>query len=299
MTNKQIGKKNMYDKVRKFLTDNGAIWVLFIPLVDAVAAFFHNDDELEKFMGKQAESTKGVTADKQKKLKDAVALAVKLARKGRAWAHTTGNTELEADFNVRADDFTQQADNEALSDLKNIRKKLNDNLGSLGAYNITQLNIDALDAAIGAFEAVIGAPGDAESSKILGTEAIEAFIHSIDADLEVIDDLLVNEYYDSEREMVEQYKIERRIDTVGVHHTRLDAHITYTDGSGNAQGITMHVVEPNKTAVSDIEGNAHGPNMKPGTYHVNFTGPGIVTKSIIVTVKRGTTVHLEVMVQKS
>lgn len=298
MNNKQIAKKNMYDKVRKFLTDNGAIWVLFIPLVDAVADFFKHDDALEEFMGKQSQTTKGITEDKDNKLKEAITLVVTAARKARAWAHTTGDTALEAVFDVRTDDFLHRADTEALTDLKNLRTALNDNVASLAAYNIDLTTITAISSAIQAFEDVIAAPADAETGKILGTEGIEYLIQKIDEDLELIDDLLVNEYQDTEEEMVVQYKIERRIDTVGVHHTRLGAHITYADGSGNAEGITMRVVEPNKVSVTDIEGNTLSANMKSGTYHVEFTAPNIVTKTIIQKIKRGTTVHLEVQVTK-
>ncbi len=298
MNNKQIAKKNMYDKVRKFLTDNGAIWVLFLPLVDAVDEFFNHDNGLEEFMGKQSQTTKGITEDKDKKLKKAIKLVVNAARKARAWAHTTGNTTLEAVFDVRTDDFLHRADTEALTDLKNLRTALNDNVASLAAYNITALTITTITSAIQAFEDVIAAPADAESSKVLGTGGIEYIIHQIDEDLELIDDLLVNEYQDTEGEMVEQYKIERRIDTVGIHHTRLGAHITYADGSGNAEGITMRVVEPNKVSVSNIDGDTLSTNMKPGTYHVEFTAPNIATKTIIQKIKRGTTVYLEVQVTK-
>lgn len=99
--------------------------------------------------------------------------------------------------------------------------------------------------------------------------------------------------------MVEEYKNNRKIETVGVHHTHIIAHITYSDGSGNAQGVLMQVEEVNKKATSNIDGMAESPNFKAGTYRVSFSGSGIQTKTIIQKIKRGQTLHLEVQVDKN
>lgn len=290
----------MYNQLLIFFAvpANAAIWAAFTRLVDEIDNFVHLIQSLDKFIQAQNQQTKGITLDKDQKFLTLVQLVVKYARKARVWASDNSNSELESIFNIHKEDFISIAQNLAFDKLINVRNALNTNIGSLAGVNVLPANITQIDNAALAYQSAEGAPGAAEGKKEVGTEGIEAIMHDIDHSLELIDDLLINEYADTEGVMVENYRKDRKIDTVGVHHTRLDVHITYSDGTGNAQGITMHVVEPNKTAISDIDGNAAGPNMKPGKYHVEFTGAGIVTKTIIQEVKRGTTVHLEVQVQK-
>ena len=298
MNLKQIAKKNMYDKVILFFANNESLWALFLPLVQAIALFKDQNKDLGKLMEQQAQEIKGVTNAKDAQLKTAVSLTVKAARKARAWAHTTGNLVLENLFNVRADDFTHVPEADALTKLNEVHEALNENKTDLAAYMITDADITAIGVAIDDFTAAKAAPGDTESSKKAGTEGIEDMMHLMDEELEVIDDLLINQYEADEPILVEQYRNDRKIDTVGVHHTRIEAHAEYTDGTGNAEGVQLYVVEPKKSAVSDIDGNLTTPNMKPGTYHVEISGPDIEPQSMIVKVKRGETLKLILKVVK-
>lgn len=298
MNNRQIAKKNMYDKVLLFFANNESLWALFLPLVEAVTAFRNLNTGLGKLMEQQAQATKGVTSDKDAKRLKAVELTVKAARKARVWAHSKGNLVLESLFNVRTDDFIQMSATDALTKLGEIYAGLNDSVSQLGPYLITAADVADIATAIDDFAQAKAAPAETESSKKAGTEGIEDVMHLMDEELEVIDDLLISQYEADEPVLVDQYRNDRKIDTVGVHHTRIEAHITYTDGSGNAQGIQLYVVEPKKSAVTDIDGNLTTPNMKPGTYHVEISGADIEPQNMIVKVKRGETLKLILKVVK-
>ncbi len=298
MNKKQIAKKNMYDKVLLFFAHNEALWALFLPLVEAIGLFRDQNKDLVKLMEQQGQATEGVTSDKDAKRARAIDLTVKAARKARAWAHKTGNLILEELFNVRTDDFLHVSAADALTKLREVHGGLNDNKTALAPYLITDSDITAIAEAIDAFAEAKAAPGDTESIKKAGTEGIEDMMHDMDEELEVIDDLLINQYEADEPNLVDQYRNDRMIDAVGVHHTRIEAHAEYTDGTGNAEGVQLYVVEPKKTAVTDIDGNLVTPNMKPGTYHVEISGPNIEPQSMIVKVKRGETVKLILKVVK-
>ena len=298
MNNRQIAKKNMYDKVLLFLATNENVWSLFLPLVAAINAFKELSQDLSRLMEQQAQATEGVTSDKDAKRARAIDLTVKAARKARAWAHNTGNLVLEELFNIRTDDFIHTPAADALTKLHEVHGGLNDNKTDLAAYLITDADLTDIGKAIDDFAEAKAAPAETESSKKAGTEGIEDVIHDIDTELEVIDDLLISQYEADEPVLVEQYRNDRKIDTVGVHHTRIEAHAEYTDGTGNAEGVQLYVVEPKKTAVSDIDGNLTTPNMKPGTYHVEISGSNIEPQNMIVKVKRGETVKLILKVVK-
>ena len=298
MNNRQIAKKNMYDKVLLFFVNHESLWVLFLPLVSAIGAFRDLNKDLNNLMEQQAQATEGVTSDKDAKRARAIDLTVKAARKARAWAHSTGNLVLEELFNIRTDDFIHTPAADALTKLHEVHGGLNDNKTDLAAYLITDADLTDIGKAIDDFAEAKAAPAETESSKKAGTEGIEDVIHDIDTELEVIDDLLISQYEADEPVLVEQYRNDRKIDTVGVHHTRIEAHAEYTDGTGNAEGVQLYVVEPKKTAVSDIDGNLTTPNMKPGTYHVEISGSNIEPQNMIVKVKRGETVKLILKVVK-
>jgi len=299
MNNKQTAKKNMYNKLLVFFKkiENAAIWAAFQRLVDEIADFITNDGELEKFMQQQQQETKGVTTDKETLFLAAVNLVVKYARKARVWAEDINNATLEAVFDIRKDDFTKIAEDLASEKLKNVRKALNDNLASLGGVNVVQANIDVIDAAISAYEAAEGTPGAAESEKEAGTEGIEVIMDNMDKNLEVVDDLMVSEYEESNPAMVEEYLNNRKIETVGVHHQGFSADITYEDNTP-AQGVGMRIVELNKSGISDILGHVENIRGKIGTYHIEFSGAGIETQTLIASIKRGIILNLVVKVKK-
>ena len=290
----------MYNKLLVFFAnvDNAAVWAAFARLVTEIAKFVGKNADLDQSIQQQNQQTKGITTDKDNKFTDLVTLIVKYARKARIWALDNNNADLEKVFDIQKDDYTKIAEDLAFNEIINVRDALNANIGSLGAYNVIAANITQIDAAITAYNDAEGTPGAAKGKKEVGTKGIEIMMSKIDTCLENIDDLLVHEYFDTNRELVEEYKKDRKIETVGVHHTHIIAHITYADGTGNAQGVLMKVVELNKKATSDIDGIAESPNFKAGTWHIEFSGSNIQTKSIIQKVKRGQTVHLDMQVDK-
>jgi hypothetical protein len=62
--------------------------------------------------------------------------------------------------------------------------------------------------------------------------------------------------------------------------------------------VQVKIIELNIFAHSDINGLAGLGRFRPGTYHVEFSGTGLVTKTIIVTFKRGKMLELEVVMEK-
>jgi hypothetical protein len=62
--------------------------------------------------------------------------------------------------------------------------------------------------------------------------------------------------------------------------------------------IEMKLVELNLIAHSNIYGLAGLSKFKNGTYHVEFSKPGFVTKKMIIFVKRGQNVEVEVVLMR-
>jgi len=300
MNNRQTAKKNMYNRVLTFLgvPANAAVWAAFTRLVTEITNFEDLVGEIEEFLQKQQQQSKGVTTDKNKKYVDMVAITLKFARKARVWAEDNGNNTLEAIFDIQESDFGRLAEDVGESRIADVRKALNDNIASLGAYNVMPANITDIDAAIAAYHADAGKPGAAIAGKKLGTDALVAIFEEADKSLAKIDDLLIHEYEYTNPTVVREYKNNRVIVTVGVHHQGIDAHVTYSDGSGDAEGVTMTILELNKSGDSDIDGMVEVIRGKVGTYHVRFEGAGIVTKEVVAKITGSQILHLGVAVVK-
>lgn len=298
MNSKQTNKKNMYNKLLVFFAANAnaSIWAAFTRLVDEIARFVNINKDLDKAAQKQGTVTKGITDGKNKLRLKMAKLLVKNARKARVWAHDAANSDLEAVFNVQVDDFTRGAEDDSVTDARLVHKALSDNAGSLGGVNITATDINDIKKSIDDFEASLGTPGAAEGEKKSGTETLVDLFEEADTSLDLIDDLLIHEYEDTHAEMVEAYRSDRKVDDIGVHHTGLHSDILFKSNGQPAEGITMRIVELNRQGISNINGVAEVRRCKPGTYHVEFSGAGITTITMIVKIERGHIVKLRVEV---
>lgn len=299
MNREQSNKRNMYSKLLVFFQDNGGTWSTFMELVNQIVAFVGLVGAIDAEVNKQAFDATGIAADKSEDFLDMVKKTVKYARKARVWAHNVGNSTLEHLFDVRKDDFTKMKQNVALARCKDIRQALFDNVGSLGGVNVTSGNVSAILTAITAFEASMGQPGAAQADQKSATDALPGLFELTDTRLDNIADLLINEYEETNADMVAAFINAHHIDNIGIHHTGISTVIEYSDGSGPAEGIQMKIVELNKTALSDIDGIDEIIRCKPGTYHIEFTGTGIVPKTIIKKITRGQILALHVEVAKA
>jgi hypothetical protein len=300
MNSKQTNKKNMFNKLLVFFADekNKSVWAGFSRLVKEIENFMGLNKQIDDAATTQSGVTTGITAEKNEWRTKMALTLVRNARKARVWAHDTGNGELEAVFNVQKDDFLKGKEEVVLPHAKNVQKALEDNQGSLGDVSVTPDDIAESGKAIGNFEAALGTPGAAESETKSGTEELVKLFADADSSLDVIDDLLIHEYEDSNPALVETYKSNRVIDDIGVHHTGIHASVTYADTKDPAQGVTIKIVELNKSAVTDIKGEAEIIRCKAGDYHVDITGDSIAPQSQIIKMERGHIVKLVVAVVK-
>ncbi len=299
MTLRQITKQNTYNKLLVFFaaSANSAIWATFTRLVTEIANFKTINENIVKAQDQQGTVTIGITDTKELMRIAMSKVILQKAPKAHVWA-LDNNTALAPVFNVIEDDFLKGAESRSLSKADDLYAALKDNIASMASVNLTITDANLVRDGIKNYRDAQGSTGSAEDTKEAGTKTLTGLFDLADHSLDIISDLLIAEYSESNPDMVLTFKMNRHQDTVGVHHTRISAHIVYSDGSGNAEGIKLFIVGPNKTAISDIDGIAESPTFKPGTYHVIISGEGIQTKTFVQKVKRGQTVHLDIEVDR-
>ncbi len=299
MTLKQIAKQNTYNKLLVFFAaaTNSAIWATFTRLVTEIANFKTINENIVKAEDQQGVVTTGVT-DYKETLRIAMSKVIlQKAPKAHVWA-LDNDIALAPVFDVTEEDFLKGAELDSLKTADDLYTPLNANIGSMASVNLTVTDANLVRDAIKAYRDIQGTTGSAENIKEAGTKALIGLFDLADHSLDIIKSLLIAEYSESNPDMVQTFKNNCQIDTVGVHHTRISAHITYSDGSGNAEGILLFIVGPNKTAVSDINGIVETPKFKAGTYHIIVSGEGIQTKTFVQKIKRGQTLHLDIEVDR-
>ena len=295
MNSKQTNKKNMYNKLLVFFAANASVWAAFTRLVDEIMHFGKLNKKIDDAANLQGGVTTGITGGKNELRKKMATLLVRNARKARVWAHDAGNFEAEAIFNVQKDDFTLGKEEESITHARVVQKALEDNAANLGAVNVSSSDISDSGKSIDNFETALGTPGAAEGKKKAGTETLVELFDAADTSLDLIDDLLIHEYEESNPLLVEEYRNDRKIDNIGIHHTGLMATVVLAGTKTPVKGVKMTIVELAKAAESDIKGLTEIVGCKPGEYHVKFTG-AIVPVEMVVKLPQGHIVKMSVEV---
>jgi hypothetical protein len=252
--------------------------------------------------GIQDINNEGITDDTKKKKKIMAQIVIAFARKALPLARKAKNTDLEEKIDYRISYIGQAPKADALSRAKNIRNVLGSNGGVF--TNIKPADLSLMDDAIKAYElAEIEPKAAREHKKIEGTQALEAPFKKGNDSCDNIFDFIYGYYQISNPDLVEELADLLGIETEGVRHNGITA--MCVDGNPPADAIThllqdveMKLVELNLIAHSNIYGLAGLLKFKHGTYHLEFSKPGFITKQTIVFVKRGQTVELEVVMMR-
>ena len=240
----------------------------------------------------------GITSGVKALKKNMADTMIIYAKKGLPLARLAGETELVKILEHGASYINNAAKTVALSRARIMKKTLADNHDVFS--NIKPADIADMDAVIAAYDEVKVDTQDAiDDKKEDGTAAIYKGYVKGNAALKNIYDLFYGEYQKTDPVLVKKLADCMAIDKTGVHHTGITA--LFIDGNPPTGAPTnllefglMKVMELNKQALSDINGVASLIKIKPGTYHIEFSKVGFVTKVMIVKIKRGQILTLEV-----
>jgi hypothetical protein len=248
--------------------------------------------------GVQDMNIEGITEEAKKKKKTMADVVITFARKGLAMARKTKNKDMEEKVDYRVSYISRAPKADSLSRAKDIKLVLGSNSGVFS--NIKPADLTMMDDAIKAYELAANNPKLAlEHKKTEGTKALEEPYKKGNDSCDNIFDLFYGNYQLTKPLLVEELADLLGIEMEGVRHNGITA--LCVDGNPPAdaithllEGVQLKLVELNLIAHSNIYGLAGLLKFKHGTYHLEFSKPGFVTKQMIVFVKRGTTVELEV-----
>ncbi len=255
-------------------------------------------DEIQAAEDIQETPITGITEAAKVLKKNMADTMIIYCKKGLPLARNAGKTELVKILAHGASYINNASVTAALSRARVMKKTLEENHTIF--TNIKPADIADMAAVIAAFDAVKGDTQDAiDDKKEDGTAAIYKGYVKGNAALKNIYDFFYGEYQKNDPVLVKKLADCMAIDQTGVHHTGITALITDPNPPAGAitnllEFVTMKAIELNKQALSDITGVTSLIKIKPGTYHIEFSKVGYVTKVMIVKIKRGQIVTLEV-----
>src|ERR1035437_9613958 len=220
MNHHQNEKNNMFKKMLIFFTNPVyvTIWANFPRLVKEITNFEALYQVLMGYMQQHHTDTLGITTGKNDAYTNMVNQVLKKAQLAYVWAVDQGDTNLQEIFDVQKSDFNQMASSKALTKALNIRDALAANITSLASVQITQADLTVLYESIIKFENVTATTGTAKAHKGAGRKGIDETMQPLLKSLDLIDNMMVNSYSDSNHDMINEYLLTRHIDKMPTHH---------------------------------------------------------------------------------
>ena len=301
MDNYLKSKVDSYLRIKDFNSTH-AVQLLTIPdyateesIFDAALAMILTAGE------KQAKELKGIAADSAAAKTAMGEIVIKFARRAAVIARRKKNYELAGQVAHPKTYINRASKLLAIERAKDISKALADNLTIF--TNVTAADIANIDAAIKTYEDIQEQPIiKRQARKAEGTDVIPPQVKIADEAVENMYDLVCS-YFDNDTVMTDKFELAMEIINTGVHHTGIIAFAVDANPPAGAvtnamQNVTMKVVELDFIATSDINGLAGIAKIKPGTYHVEFSGAGLKTKTVILNFKRGKMLEVEVEMER-
>jgi hypothetical protein len=288
--------------ILKFITDHSSVSTDIPEMEDDVTDLQSAVTGICAAKASQESPTEGITQDAKNKKKLMARTVISVAKKARPIARKAGKLELLAKLDYAFYYIFNAPKMDALSRAKRIQKAISENLTFLTI--VKPADVTAMTTTINEYEAALVKPRAAiENKKATGTDALTELYRKGNDAADNIYDFITGFYELTNPVLIEEFDLVCGIQKEGVHHTGIKAMMVDVHPPAGAitqliEGAEMKIVELNKTGKSDINGIAEIQKFLCGTYHVEFSKVGFVTKTMIVFVKRGQIVELEVEMER-
>jgi len=211
MTDAQRNKMDTYRAVKGVLDTNTELLSAHPYMQQQVEAFNLLFGEVLKNANEQNPDYSGLTTDKKNAKEAAVRAAIPLAGVAASYAWDQNDMDLKNMLDYSYSDLAQVSDGEALSELRSIESALKEHTDALSPYMVSAADIEALEAAIDRFQAMLNLKGEARSVSITATRQLAISIGNMDRFLQTrLDPLFGRIRYEQPR-LYDIYRTARKI----------------------------------------------------------------------------------------
>jgi hypothetical protein len=296
MNNRERAKSDSYDRIDAFNNSNATDLATIPDYASELTNFNATRIKINAAENKQATDTSGAAFDSSSAKGIMTNTVIKFALRGAVKARNAGNNELAKQL-AHHESYIYYAPKQlAIQYVTDMRDALNNNLTI--CTNVTAADITTIDAAINDYKVAQVEPIVARQlKKASGTDTLKGLIKDMDETVDNMYDLVYSYFYSSKPEMVKALRLAMQVINTGLHHTGIHLIAIHEISGDFLQGITIKIIELNKTIVTDINGLAQFDRVKAGTYHLEISGPGIATQNIVTAITRGHIAEMNIPLQ--
>lgn len=297
-------KENLYKRAKKALG-----WCIkrANPL-SAISAWAGEEQKLkastaniEKYRQTQKKPTKGTTKAKNKMRNDMITKVKRVAHKAAATARIAGNEALLGLVDSETISKIKGRDSIVLYGCKAVYQAIYDNQGILP--NITAQEILDMEAAITLFsDNMMSVQIEIAEKKGQGTEQLPAEFKTNETITETMYDLVFGEFYTTDYGLFREFLSIKSISDVGVRHSGWIFSVFTTDlFTGERIPVVKALIKVfagKKTTTTDMKGIGILSKMPVDEYTIMITKTGMKPKSVVLQVKKGKMVIVDVEMEK-
>ena len=298
-------KKHLEDKLsmalatQQAMNDNTSLWSSITAIGTAMTTLGTKIASIHGVRSIQEAGTKGVAIDKGSKKEDAINLALPIIGSLIGFAKATNNSTLLKKIDYSRTDLERARDTILPDRLKIVRDEANNNLPALAPYNVTSAKVNALSAAIAAYEVMIPKPRVALNVRKNATEALDKLFTELDLPLEILDGL-VGSLQTTQPTFFETYKNSRIIVDSSSGGSGVKGIVRDKITGAPLQGVIITINAPQHrarinaisptrtmTVTSNADGHYEMRRLSAGEYILTMTMDGYNSLNVSVTIEAG------------
>ncbi len=215
MNTLQSNKLTMYENVLDVMHTHAAAWKKTPIVAEAVKQLEAAIPQIRKAGAAKATSLTGATTAKGRKKAEMGEIAYRVAGLTGAYAASIDNDGLRAALHFTRTELARSKDNLAIDRCTAIHDQVRPLLAQVEAYGVTAADLDALKAAIAAFQGLIRAKGQQRTTRTTTVQSLAGLFTHADTLLKVQLDKLMLRYEPTHREFFEAYHNVRVLRKVG------------------------------------------------------------------------------------
>jgi len=300
MTSIQTAKFNVYNKIAVFLLAYATAFAGLTRLLKAVSDFTKSFSDLKKLLPISTEQpSMPVTRTKNEVFTVMIDEVLSLANRAYLFANDTSSNALMETFHVEISYFALLSEPSKILLAQNILVALNTNSAALIAgYDITALELTTLENDIATAQNEIAAPSSQISSNKAANDAITAGFLNVDAKLNLLEKSIFGKFKSglSVNDTLIRNFDYAKVMSITIIHTSLSAKLKDSYGKDIEGGTASILIgTETKEGTSDISGDVIVNEFRGGTYHVTFSAPGYISRTIILKFLQGKKTEITVV----
>ena len=296
MTNKEQAVTTMITALGvELVKDNGA-FAGNQDFIDEVGLFNDNAKKNSSAATAAHVDNSGFSAEKLKAKLALTALVSNLSGKAYVKFINLGKLSIAQQLHIEPSDYSHAADSNCAKLAQEAHDLMDTNIGDLTPNTIDAGMLNGLQKSIDFFKNTAGSSDTVHETSPELTKKFKASFKPVMVNVEHLR-LLGRDYETSNNDFFTKLMASMVIPPINVHHTIVSITATAKSTGKAVENVVFSLTKAGKSATTDFEGNAEIDEVKAGKDILTGVYNGAVIYTAHIAIKRGKTVHFDVVIE--